>query len=109
MKSEQVFNLAVRARKMRELYAGYAKEHGITFNELEILKLVSAKKNITATEISQSLHMEPAIVSRKIKILSNSDLMRFEHNKVDRRVINLKITANGTRILRSILRKIDAN
>ncbi|MFK8027072.1 MAG: MarR family winged helix-turn-helix transcriptional regulator [Gammaproteobacteria bacterium] len=107
MNSEQAFNLAIRTRKMRELYMGYAKTYGITFNELEILRIISIKKNITSTEISRSLHMEPAIVSRKIKILNNNNLLKCIYNKVDKRVINLQVTANGSRILKSIFNKIE--
>lgn len=106
MKSEQIFKAAVKARKMRKLCLESAKAHNISFNELEILNFIADKTGITPADISRNLFMEPAIVSRKLKTLSNKNLLAYKHNTRDRRVINIDISKEGKRLLKIILNKI---
>ena len=65
------------------------------------------KEDITPAKISRDLYIEPAIVSRKLKILSDKRMVQYKQNKKDRRVVNLSISEKGKRLVNSILTSID--
>ncbi len=105
--SDRMFNAAVKARKLRKQCLLHIKKHNISFNELEILFLIMRKEDITPAKISRDLYIEPAIVSRKLKILSDKRMVQYKQNKKDRRVVNLSISEKGKRLVNSILTSIN--
>ena len=106
--SDRMFNAAVKARKLRKLCLSHIKEQNVSFNELEILYLIMRQDEITPAKISRDLFIEPAIVSRKLKILGDKKLVLYKQNKQDRRVINLSISEKGKRLVNTILSSINS-
>ena len=107
MNSDQIFKTAIKTRKLRKPCLQIAKKHKVSFNELEILKLVFDKPGITPADISRGLCIESAIVSRKLKILSDKNFITYKRNNTDRRVINIEISVEGKRITKKILAAIE--
>ncbi len=105
--ADRMFNAAVKARKLRKQCLSHIKKQNVSFNELEILYLIKCHEGITPAKISQILYIEPAIVSRKLKILSDKKLVVYKQNKEDRRVVNLSVSGKGKRLVISILKAMN--
>ena len=106
MNSDQIFKTAIKARKLRKACLQIVKKHKVSFNELEILKFVFDKPGVNPADISKGLCIESAIVSRKLRILSDKNFIAYKRNNKDRRVINIEISSEGKRLTRKILAAI---
>ncbi len=106
MNSDQIFKTAIKARKLRKTCLQIARKHKVSFNELEILKFVLDKPDATPADIRKGLCIESAIVSRKLKVLSNKNFVACKRNSKDRRVINIEISTEGKRLTKRILAAI---
>ncbi len=104
---DRMLNASVKARKLRKQCLLHIKKQNISFNELEILHIIMRKENITPAKISDGLYIEPAIVSRKLKTLSDKKLVVYKQNKEDRRVVNLSISEKGKRLVITIMQSIN--
>ena len=108
MTSDKVFKSAIKARQSRKLCLGSIKKYGVSFNEVEILNLIANQKNLTPAKISNSLCMEPAIISRKLKILNSGKLINCKQCDDDLRVTNVEITKKGKKLLALLLDDINS-
>ena len=102
MKLDQVVKTNINARELRKSIAEKLNQNGVTYGELEILFTLSKKLLAQPSEISSYLHIEPAIVSRKLKLLHDKNLITFTHDTEDRRRVYVKFTKQGKRITKSI-------
>ncbi len=107
MNADRIFNTAIKARKTRKPCLEFIRQYGVSFNELEILNVIFLKKSMTPAEISDALYIERAIVSRKLKILVDKNLVTYKPNALDRRMVDIEITKEGKKLTKLLLKTIN--
>ena len=79
--------------------------HGTNFSltEARILFQVAENRAVTAGKIASLFSLDPGYTSRIIKKLVQTDIFKKEKSKKDTRIYYLSLTANGKRVLSSLI------
>jgi len=78
--------------------SGYLKKHSINYQQWRILKAVYLELAITPAKVSAATFTDSGTISRQLELLETKGLVKREHSKKDRRVVNLKLTTKGEQI-----------
>ena len=77
---------------------GYLKKHSVNYQQWRILKAVYLELAITPAKVSAATFTDSGTISRQLELLETKGLVKREHSKQDRRVVNLKLTSKGEQI-----------
>lgn len=83
-------NSFARIRLNKELDA-----HGFKFNQWRIINTIFSKSIFTPARIADELMIERAAVSRYLDQLEEKGCIQRSHNRSDRRVVDIKLTAKS--------------
>ena len=68
-------------------------------NELAFLKLFERREEWTASQVVDSLSLDPSQVSRLVGQLADRRLLRRRRTRTDRRVVRLTLTPKGSELI----------
>jgi DNA-binding MarR family transcriptional regulator len=77
---------------------GYLKKHNVNYQQWRILKAIYLELAITPAKVSAATFTDSGTISRQLELLETKGLVKREHSKQDRRVVNLKLTNKGEHI-----------
>lgn len=103
MNISDIFSNTIKTRHARKLFANTLSTENLIYGEFEILYLLLNEEPLQPSKIGAQLHCEPAAVSRIIKLLSEKELITYEHDDQDRRQIFVRLTKNGKSAINSII------
>ena len=69
--------------------------HGLKFNQWRLINTIFSKSIFTPARIADELMIERATVSRYLDQLEEKGCIQRSHNRSDRRVVDIKLTAKG--------------
>lgn len=72
--------------------------YGLKFNQWRLIHAISSKSIYTPAKLADELMIERATVSRYLDQLEEKDCIERSHNRVDRRVVDIKLTTKGEKI-----------
>ena len=72
--------------------------YGLKFNQWRLIHAISSKSIYTPAKLADELMIERATVSRYLDQLEDKKCIERSHNRVDRRVVDIKLTAKGEKI-----------
>lgn len=75
----------------------------VTMPQLRTLVLVATRADVNATAVAESLRIHPSNASRLCERLVQSGLLDRQNSPRDRRNIVLRLTEQGTELLRSVM------
>lgn len=78
------------------------EKYGATLPQLHLMKMVSFHEGTTVTELAKVLMVAPPTASRMIENLCSRGLLQREKDAGDQRVTHVKLTREGSEILREI-------
>lgn len=92
-------------RKIGNEISEDSKELGLTRAQYYILFLLSKRTYYTSSELAEKLEVKPSAVTVMIDRLLKTNLVKRERDKNDRRIIKIKITTDGEKILHRVKQK----
>ncbi len=72
--------------------------HGLKFNQWRLINTIFSKSIFTPARIADELMIERATVSRYLDQLEERGCIQRSHNRSDRRVVDIKLTAKGEKL-----------
>lgn len=78
--------------------SGYLKKHSVNYQQWRILKAIYLELAITPAKVSAATFTDSGTISRQLELLETKNLVKREHSRQDRRVVNLKLTSKGEHI-----------
>ena len=95
--------LAVAASRVsREFSDRYRKEFGLSIPEWRVLAHLSQDRAVSVRDIFERVDMDKSKVSRAAARLQQAGLIHKETNPADRRLVTLRLTARGKRLMRRV-------
>ncbi len=82
----------------RKKTTGYLKKHQVNYQQWRILKSIYLELAITPAKVSAATFTDSGTISRQLELLETKGLVKREHSKQDRRVVNLKLTPEGENV-----------
>ncbi len=82
-----------------------SKDCDLTRAQYYILYMLSKKPYYTSSDLAQKLEVKPSAVTVMIDRLLNTNLVTRERDENDRRIVKIKITTEGTNILKKAMQK----
>ncbi len=77
---------------------GFLKKHSVNYQQWRILKAIYLELAVTPAKVSAATFTDSGTISRQLELLETKDLVKREHSKQDRRVVNLNLTTKGEHI-----------
>jgi len=71
---------------------------GISLGQWRIMVMVGWGGVKTARELTRRTGFDPAFISRTVRSLEDTGLLRTERSRSDRRVVNMQLTAEGAEL-----------
>lgn len=84
----------------RKKITDYLKKHQINYQQWRILKAIYLDLAKTPAKVSAATFTDSGTISRQLELLEAKGLVRREHSKQDRRVVNLMLSDKGQHIAR---------
>jgi DNA-binding MarR family transcriptional regulator len=78
--------------------------HGVTATQFFVLMYLRKKESCKISEIAEMMGVKPSAVSFMIDRLEHNDFVYREHDKKDRRVVNIMLTEEGIKKLESVIK-----
>ena len=98
------FHLRSTLFAMRRMYNYLAQENGIT-QGIGYAIINIGKEGIPATKIAPLMGMTSSSLSRMLKNMEEEDIIYRQHDKTDKRVVNIFLTKKGCK-MRSKVEKV---
>ena len=76
----------------------------LTSAQIKLLTCFSNKAELTMTELSNNLAVSMPTMTAMVDRLVNSNMVERERNNIDRRVVRVKLTDAGEKILKKLVR-----
>lgn len=104
LSKEQGDNYIISFRKAKKLYRKFLesenKKYNLSQNEIEIIMYIKRKpKKNTAKDIVEYLGVSKGMISRSIDILIGKEILEIEKDKVDKRIVRLKINKKSSKLI----------
>jgi DNA-binding MarR family transcriptional regulator/GNAT superfamily N-acetyltransferase len=84
-------------------------ETGFSLTEARILYELATRSTVTASEIAQTLGIDPAYLSRVLTRFETADLLERKRSRTDARVVKLSLTRRGKTAFRKLNALSDAH
>jgi len=75
--------------------SGFLKKHQVNYQQWRILKVIYLELATTPAKVSAATFTDAGTISRQLELLEKKRLVKREHSKQDRRVVNLNLTSKG--------------
>ena len=76
----------------------FLKKYNVNYQQWRILKAIYLELAATPAKVSTATFTDSGTISRQLELLESKDLVKREHSKKDRRVVNLTLTSKGEHI-----------
>lgn len=96
------------ARSFIKILSVIAKDYDISAAEFRLLRTLSDENLYTQAELANLTAMDRPYVASLVKRMTGKGLLKGQTSKIDRRRIDVTLTAKGKRIGASIFRALDA-
>ena len=106
MDIEQIMSVIQNGRKIRNKISESVQLYSLSFNEVEVLYVLSSQKENTPSKISEAMGQGSSTVSRILRSLSDKHLITLDTNHIDRRNITVKLTTRGEQFYAKSINKI---
>ena len=90
--------------KMQPKVTESMNSHGVTATQFFVLMYLRKKESCKISEIAEMMGVKPSAVSFMIDRLEHNDFVYREHDKKDRRVVNIMLTKEGIKKLESVIK-----
>lgn len=90
-------------QKMQPEMLATLQSHEVTPTQLFVMVYVSKQKSCKVSELAEHLDVKPSAVTLMIDRLEQHGFVSREHDKKDRRVVNIRLTEQGEEKLRQVL------
>ena len=90
--------------KMQPIVTESMNSHGVTATQFFVLMYLRKKESCKISEIAEMMGVKPSAVSFMIDRLEHNDFVYREHDKKDRRVVNIMLTEEGIKKLESVIK-----
>ncbi|MEH7348964.1 MULTISPECIES: MarR family winged helix-turn-helix transcriptional regulator [Gottfriedia] len=90
--------------KMQPKVTESMNSHGVTATQFFVLMYLRKKESCKISEIAEMMGVKPSAVSFMIDRLEHNDFVYREHDKKDRRVVNIMLTEEGNKKLESVIK-----
>lgn len=90
--------------KMQPKVTESMNSHGVTATQFFVLMYLRKKESCKISEIAEMMGVKPSAVSFMIDRLEHNDFVYREHDKKDRRVVNIMLTEEGIKKLESVIK-----
>lgn len=80
------------------------ENHGVTPTQFHVLIYLRKNKVCKMSEIVEFMEVKPSAVSFMIDRLENNNIVYREHDKKDRRVVNILLTEEGINKIDSVIK-----
>ena len=80
---------------------------GINYNLWQVLVTLWSEHAVTPAAVAQHLQVEPATISRYLDQLETHEYITRDRSKMDRRVVNVVLTAKGNKAVKAGLVELD--
>ncbi|WP_373101168.1 MULTISPECIES: MarR family winged helix-turn-helix transcriptional regulator [Pasteurellaceae] len=95
--------LAELAAQLSDIYAGVAKQHNLTLNELHFLYAVGRSGVVSPSAIGDKWSLPKQTVTSVCKQLDRKGFLQFESNEQDKRGKQIRLTASGEAFVRPLI------
>ena len=103
MNIPEIVASTIKTRQARKQLSQVLSTSGLIYGEFEILYILFNDQPQQPSKIGANLCCEPAAVSRLIKLLSQKNLITYEHDDNDRRQVFVRLTKSGNSKIKSVL------
>ena len=90
--------------KMQPKVTESMNTHGVTATQFFVLMYLRKKESCKISEIAEMMGVKPSAVSFMIDRLEHNDFVYREHDKKDRRVVNIMLTEEGIKKLEAVIK-----
>lgn len=101
-------DLAQLIAEFSQIYADYAKEYGLNFNELHFLYYIGRNKNAHPNDISQRWSIPKQTINSMIKKFQQADIITVNKDPHDGRKKILTLTATGREFILPLIDDLTA-
>ena len=103
------YQLAVASSRVSKAFADrYRAEFGLTIPEWRVLAHLAQSDSVSVREIHARVDMDKSKVSRAAARLEAAGLIEKRENPEDRRLLDMRLTANGQQLIARIMPIADA-
>ena len=103
---DQIMSIIQNGRKIRNKISESVQMYSLSFNEFELLYVLSVQKESTPSKISEAMGQGSSTVSRILRALSDKQLITLDTNHIDRRNITVKFTPRGEQMYAKTISRI---
>jgi DNA-binding MarR family transcriptional regulator len=87
------------ARAMEHDFENRLSVHGVSRAACAILNAITNDRKTTPASLASFIGIDPAAMTRHLDLLEKQGLLVRERSTADRRVVNLKLTGKGARLV----------
>jgi len=95
--------LQTAVHKMQPKMMESMNKHGVTATQFFVLMYLRKNESCKISEIAELMGVKPSAVSFMIDRLEHSNFVFREHDKKDRRVVNIKLSEEGVKKLELVV------
>lgn len=105
---EKLEQLWLYINNINAAYDRYAKNYGLTYNQIYVLELIKKRKELTQKEIADTLLLPKQRVSSIVTKFYNSGYLLLTEDKNDRRNKFVKLSAEGDTFIKKIMADLES-
>ncbi|WP_129687993.1 MarR family winged helix-turn-helix transcriptional regulator [Gottfriedia acidiceleris] len=90
--------------KMQPRVTESMNSHGVTATQFFVLMYLKKNESCKISEIAEMMGVKPSAVSFMIDRLEHNNFVYREHDKKDRRVVNILLTEEGIKKLNAVIK-----
>ncbi|PEJ56646.1 MarR family transcriptional regulator [Bacillus sp. AFS002410] len=91
--------------KMQPKVTESMNSHGVTATQFFVLMYLRKNESCKISEIAEMMGVKPSAVSFMIDRLEHNNFVYREHDKKDRRVVNIMLSEEGIKKLEAVLKE----
>ncbi|PGS56451.1 MarR family winged helix-turn-helix transcriptional regulator [Bacillus sp. AFS041924] len=91
--------------KMQPIMTDNMNKHGVTPTQFFVLMYLRKNKSCKISEVAEMMGVKPSAVSFMIDRLEHNNFVYREHDKKDRRVVNIMLTEEGIKKLDIVMKE----
>ncbi|UOY91870.1 MarR family transcriptional regulator [Ectobacillus sp. JY-23] len=95
--------LHVMFQKLQPQMQASIQEHRITPTQLFVIGFLKKKGSCKISELAEEMGVKPSAVTFMVDRLEQNELVMREHDTKDRRVVNIRLTAQGNHTFQQVL------
>ncbi|WP_088068439.1 MarR family winged helix-turn-helix transcriptional regulator [Gottfriedia luciferensis] len=97
--------LHTTVHKLQPKMTDNMNKHGITATQFFVLMYLRKNESCKISELAEMMGVKPSAVSFMIDRLEHNNFVYREHDKKDRRVVNIMLSEEGTKKMELVLKE----